>query len=73
MVITSFQDKPTGVSTEFSNSRYLYKILYNEEDDYFYFKTVNVNASNRDGRLVQINKNKSSGALTLKSLRVTRF
>ena len=39
----------------------------------FYFKTVNVNASNRDGRLVQINKNKSSGALTLKSLRVTRF
>ena len=59
--------RPSSLSKPylFSNSRYLYKILYNEEDDYFYFKTVNVNASNRDGRLVQINKNKSSGALTL--------
>ena len=40
-----------------SNGRHLYRILYNIEDDYFYYKTVD--ASNRAGRLLQINKNKS--------------
>ena len=67
MVITSFEDKQQ------LSSHFLSHIYSQTVDIYKEFCTIKrmiifttrLNASNRDGRLVQINQRKSSGALTL--------
>ena len=74
MVITSFEDEQQ-LSNHccFDRVLFLSHIYSQTVDIYKEFCTIKrmiifttrLNASNRDGRLVQINKNKSNGALTL--------
>ena len=74
MVITSFEDKQQ-LSSHWCFDRLLsLSHIYSQTVDIYkefctikrmIIFTTRLNASNRDGRLVQINQRKSSGALTL--------
>ena len=74
MVITSFEDKQQ-LSNHWCFDRVLFlSDIYSQTVDIWkefctvkrmIIFTTRLNASNRDGRLVQINQRKSSGALTL--------